>query len=378
MEIKTNKSHMISEDTILNLCVYLLCVSSMLQYSVLFNNYSTIYIALKYAIPIFWIILLIIRIKNKQSLLEITTSTLLLAIACATSISTNNFSYTLVVLFLIMSKRLSINTFIRNNLRVLIVMSIIHIALWGLNCIVHFGFPVFYNEVERRIAFLFTHPNIAALKMGWGVIMYTWLHWNVLNKYRIVGCWCFVLFLYVTTKSDACLLFLFYLLLINFKDCKLLNEMTIYISKYIFFLLGAINVILAKLYLSGNHIIMIIDSFFSRRLAMGYLAIEDYGYTLFGREIDMSHEWSDVFNFGNYTIDSLYIYFFVCIGLFYFILISIGFWKLGEYKSYKVAIVIITFSLYCLIEVHCLYLANCFALFFLKTVLFNEKELELK
>ena len=375
MDIDTNKPLIISENKILNLCVYLLCVSSMLQYSALFEGYSFVHVAVKYMIPILWIILLILNLKSKQTMFGFVMSVFLVTMIVITSISTNNFSYTLVILFLIMSKELPISDFVRINLRVLMVMSFIYILLWLVNYVVPSGYPVFYNEAEKRIAFLFTHPNIAALKMGWGVIMYTWLHWDALNKYRIIGCWCMVLFLYATTKSDACLLFLLYLVLISFENYKILNKFIVGTSRYIFFVLGVINVLLAHFYLSGHSVILLLDKVFSRRLAMGYLAIEDYGFTLFGREIDMSHEWSEIFNFGNYTIDSLYIYFYVCIGVFYFILISIGLWKLGKYKSYKAAIVTIIFSLYCLIEVHCLYLANCFTLFLLKTVLYNEKEL---
>ena len=49
---------------------------------------------------------------------------------------------------------------------------------------------------------------------------------------------------------------------------------------------------------------------------------------------------------------------------------------LAKYKDYKAALVVITFSLYALIENHCLYLTNCFAILLLKCVIFKEKKIK--
>lgn len=109
---------------------------------------------------------------------------------------------------------------------------------------------------------------------------------------------------------------------------------------------------------------------------MGYLAIQENGMTLLGQSIGMNHEWDSFFNYNGYTVDSTYIYLYVCIGIVYFVLISIGFFKLRKYKSYKAALMVIAFSLFCLVEVHSIYLTNSFALLLLKAVIFKEKELK--
>ena len=109
---------------------------------------------------------------------------------------------------------------------------------------------------------------------------------------------------------------------------------------------------------------------------MGYLAIKENGLTVLGQAIRMNHDWDPIFNYNGYTIDSTYIYLSVCVGIIYFALISIGFFKLGKYKSYKTALIIIAFSLFCLIEVHSIYLSNSFAILLLKAVIFKEKELQ--
>ena len=55
---------------------------------------------------------------------------------------------------------------------------------------------------------------------------------------------------------------------------------------------------------------------------------------------------------------------------------SVGFYRIGRHRDYKASLIVLIFSLYALIEVHCLYLSNCFALLLLKCVLFREKKIE--
>ncbi|RHO89923.1 hypothetical protein DW061_06065 [Ruminococcus sp. AF42-9BH] len=185
--------------------------------------------------------------------------------------------------------------------------------------------------------------------------------------------------IYASTKADSCLIILFYLIMVALSKFSIVQKLTIRFSKYCFLILGAFNILMAQLYRDAGKwtsLIRSLDLFFSRRLAMAYLAINDNGLSIIGQTITEEHEWNELFNFGNYTIDSLYIYFYVCIGIVYFVLIAVGFWKLAKYKDYRAALIVIIFSLYAMIEVHCLYLTNCFALLLLKYVIFNSKRIE--
>jgi hypothetical protein len=127
---------------------------------------------------------------------------------------------------------------------------------------------------------------------------------------------------------------------------------------------------------SLSSLITILDYAFSRRISMAYLAIKENGMTWFGQQIEMIHEWDSIFNYNGYTIDSAYIYFYVCIGIVYLVLISIGFFMLRKYCDYRVALIILAFSLYSLIEIHSIYLTNSFALLLLKAIIFKEKQIE--
>lgn len=210
--------------------------------------------------------------------------------------------------------------------------------------------------------------------------MYIWLQWEKLTRKKLLGCYSVAITLYWTTKSDSCIILLLFLILVQLRKNQLIHNLAICISKYSFFLLGILNFALARLYIGCGYLTALarkIDILFNRRLAMAYLAIQDNGLSLCGQSITKLHKWNSLFNFGNYTIDSLYIYFYVCIGIVYFFLISFGFYKIGKkYENYRAAIVILTFSLYSMVEVHCLYLSNCFALLLLKCVIFRNQEIK--
>lgn len=210
-------------------------------------------------------------------------------------------------------------------------------------------------------------------------MMYIWLQWDKLTKRKLFVCFLIVSLIYYSTKADSCLILWGYIVLVAMRNVSFVRKITIFVSRYSFAMLGALSFALAKLYLDTGslmHWARALDVFFNRRIAMAYLAIKDNGISLFGQPITRVHEWSEIFDFGNYTVDSLYVYFFVSIGLFWFLAISLGFYELGKYKDYKLALIALIFSLYALIEVHCLYLSNCFALLLLKCVIFRNERIE--
>lgn len=379
MKIKFWCTTRVSETGFVKICVLLMCIASILQDSMIFQSWNILINACKYMIPMLGILVFIIKAMRVASF----KSFLLICIVCATIIVTciqsGDYSYLLVCIILILSQRLKINDFVNISYRTLIIGGGLHILLWLINCVINLGYPVFYNVSEGRISFLFTHPNIAAIKLGWGVVMYIWLQWEKLTKKKLLACFFAVLVVHYSTKADSCIILMGYILLVAFRNIGIVRKATVFFSKYSFFLFGALSFGFSLIYMGSGKLMQwarILDVFFNRRLAMAYLAIQDNGITLFGQSITRQHEWSEIFNFGNYTVDSLYVYFFVSIGLFWFLVISAGFYRIGRYRDYKASLIVLIFSLYALIEVHCLYLSNCFALLLLKCVLFREKKIE--
>lgn len=370
----------ITDNDLLKFAVALMCISGMLQSSAVFESWTIVINGLKYMVPVIGAFIVFLRHNTETRLVYIIKSILISGIILLTCVLTQDYSFLLVCIILVLSKTLNINELIRISLNVLVVFSVIQIMLWVLNCFINLGYPVYYNETQKRISFLFIHPNIAALKMGWGIVDYVWLKWDDLKNKDIIGSFIITILIYITTKADSCIIFLFFLFMVVVRRFVVVKKITILFSKYCWFIFGAFSYFMADLYMNAGkwtNIIRQLDLLFSRRFAMAYLAIKNNGMSVIGQKISMKHDWEDtLFHFGDYTIDSLYIYFFVCIGIVYFALIGIGFIQLAKYKNYKVALVVVIFSLFGMIEVHCLYLSNCFVLILLKYTIFKQKRIE--
>lgn len=369
----------VTDNDLLKLAVILMCASGMLQSSVIFNSWTVVIDGMKYMVPIIGMFIVFLRRNTGTKLSYILKSILISSIIALTCFLTNDYSFLLVCIILVLSKNIKIDDFIRISLNVLVIFTVLQMSIWIINYIVNLGYPVYYNESEMRISFLFIHPNIAALKLGWGVVMYVWLKWDELRNKHLISCFIAIIVLYATTKADSCIVILFFLFMVMLRKIDIVRKVMICFSKYCFFVLGAVSALIAKSYENAGRwtsLVRRLDLLFSRRFAMSYLAIKDNGLSVIGQKISMNHEWETLFNFGNYTIDSLYIYFYVCIGIVYFVLIGIGFMQLSKYRNYKVALVVVLFSLFAMIEVHCLYLSNCFVLLLLKFCIFKQNRIE--
>lgn len=370
----------INKDDLESVSITLLAIVGIMQASELFFTCVRLSDILKYLILLLSLAVIFLQFRERN----ITSRNMIwmMFIACIiayTCISIDNFSFQLICLFLLTGKSTSIDNFVRRSLKVLIILGGGHILLWVVNYIIPFGLTVYTNEYERRIAFGFTHPNIFSIKFGWGIIMYLWLNWECMTKRKWILLYALSLIFYIATKSDSWLIIFGILMLSVCRKIKFITRFVSAFSYVSFPILGLMNIYVATRYLVNGKLTnysIILDIFFNRRISMGYLAIKENGITLFGQKIEMNHNWDRIFNYNGYTIDSTYVYLFACLGIVYFILISMGFFQLRKYNSYKAALVILSFSLFSLIEVHGIYLTNSFALLLLKTVFFRENKIE--
>lgn len=378
--IRMKQKTIVTKSNLQNLNITLLAVSGIMQASAVFAFLGWLVDGLKYLILILSLLVVFLQYADKR--LSIRSSLIISAISAAiayTCIQTGNFSFLLICLFLITARSTTVDNFVKRSLDVLIILGGGHIIIWLINYIIPLGLPVYTNEAENRIAFGFTHPNICAIKFGWGILMYLWLNWDIMNPKKWAALYIMNTFIYVATKSDSCLIIAGILVLSLLRRFRFLEKAVSAFSYISFPVFGLLNIIGCEMYLAPNRLsrlIIYLDYLFSKRIAMGYLAIRENGMSFLGQPVKMKHEWDAVFNFNGYTIDSAYIYLYVCIGFVYFILVSVGFYKLKKYHSYKVALVILAFSLYALVEVHSIYLTNTFALLLLKYVIFKEKKIE--
>lgn len=368
----------VRENDLVKIVVVLISVASAMSSSVLFSSMDILIDTMKYIALVVAILDIFLKCRAHPTLNYLFSVLLMCALILATSLLTWNFSFFLVCIILVLADNLKMDDFVRINLSITVCFAILNIGGWLLNLVVNLGFPVFYHVAEHRISFLYSHPNICSIKLAWGIIMYTWLKWDTLNKRRWLTCLILSILLYATTKSDACMVLIFYLFMILFRKIDIAQKAVIFFSKICFPLFALFSIVVSTWYVGSgilNDFSRAADQFFNRRLSMCYLAIRDNGISLIGQKVNYQHTWDSLFNYGNYTLDNLYVYMYVCIGVVYLFIIAIGFWKVGNYKNYKAALIVITFSLWAMIELHCLYLTNCFALLLLKGPVYKEKEL---
>lgn len=361
--------------------VVLLVLADWMQSSRLFQNIPFVVIVFKYSALLFGILAFILEYKKGLNIKETAKLCFLILLSLLTCLKTRNMSYLLIVLIITIAKGVHVDDFIKINFKVSVVCAIIQISLWILNCFVNLGFPIYENAIERRIGFLYNHPNMAAVKLGWMIIMWLWLRWDIIQKKDYAIAAIAAGLLYYTTRSDGCILIYVFILLMILKSKPIIQKIALFCGKYSFFLVGTIAGYLSAHFIGygkTSQISQYLDVYFSKRFAMAYLAIKNNGITLLGQIISTEHDREGIdtpFHFGNYTIDCLYIYLFVAVGVVWFVLISFGFYNLlKKSKSYKYAVVVIVFSLYAMIELHCLYPPKCFALLLLKNCIFEKEK----
>ena len=106
----------VTDNELLKFAVILMCVSGMLQSSVVFNSWTIVIDGMKYMVPIIGVFIVFLRQHTSTRLTYIVKSVLISSIILLTCFLTNDFSFLLVCIILMLSRSLKINDFIRINL----------------------------------------------------------------------------------------------------------------------------------------------------------------------------------------------------------------------------------------------------------------------
>lgn len=198
--------------------VVLLVLADWMQSSRLFQNIPFVVVVFKYSALLFGILAFILEYKKGLNIKETAKLYFLILLSLLTCLKTRNMSYLLIVLIITIAKGVHVDDFIKVNFKVSVVCAIIQISLWILNCFVNLGFPIYENAIERRIGFLYNHPNMAAVKLGWMIIMWLWLRWDIIQKKDYAIAAIATGLLYYTTRSDGCILIYVFILLMILKS----------------------------------------------------------------------------------------------------------------------------------------------------------------
>lgn len=286
-----------------------------------------------------------------------------------TSLVTHNFSYFIIFCFILVSDGIDINDYIRYIIKCMICEIVICSSFWAVGQIAHIGIPFWFNPVEKRLSLGFTHANALAMKIIWCSL--GWLFFFKWNKksFQIICTIIINAIGFILTDSSAFVFsfagIFFYLLIYNNKFRKIFKLLSMWVFPAAALFVYTISIFRNDTRSILGYISLIIDKFSNYRIAMSYLAIRDNGLTLLGQNITMEHSWGDVFMFGDYTIDTVYTYFFVSIGVVWLLLVFIGFFQVSRKTNSIVHLSIIIFSMCAMAELSVLYPTNCFVLILL-------------
>lgn len=113
----------ISETGIVRVCVFLMCISSILQSSLIFGSWNVVIDGCKYLIPILGVLTLSLKLMQSVKL-NVWTAVVEFGISVfviMTCLRTEDYSYLLVCIIILLSRKLSVNEFICISYRTLIV-----------------------------------------------------------------------------------------------------------------------------------------------------------------------------------------------------------------------------------------------------------------
>lgn len=219
----------------------------------------------------------------------------------------------------------------------------------------------------------FTHPNGFSIYAYNLMLMWIWINFKRINSKHIAILLLLDIFLFTLTKTRTSLItsLLVLALLAVYKSENIrLQNLFNKVARYIVPTMFVITMILVFLYTKGSLIVIAIDDILSARIRLGAYAYSNYGFSLFGQYVPLGEvQWDTTWFLSIFTFDNTYTFLAFNIGLIWIVIISIGMYKLSILNNPKVNIMIISWALYGITEVHGLNLYMCFPIMLL-TVLF--------
>lgn len=342
-------------------------------------------------LSIFNVVILLVFIYKilflqKYSLSQIFIS-IIVGLACLfTDLRTNMFQLVPDFLLILASQDITIKTIIKIIYKVEAIIISIHVAIYPLMYIFHrdaleFSIRGVSDNDKMRHQLLLSHANIAGMMILWTILGYLYVEFDNLNRKNIIFAWLIYFFSYLFTDSNSGFLILTFvtiILLIKKSDDKHIDNIVTFLSRYLFIILTVFFDLLMIIfpYTSGisREIWLNLDRFFTGRLKYGAFAFYKGGFALIGRPLSMSDmEYWQGFWFSGFGCDNAYMWFSVCYGLFFLIIIGFLFWKYSQNATFEEKLIIISYSLYTMMELYITYIYFCFAILVIMKYVWNNK-----
>lgn len=299
-----------------------------------------------------------------------------------TSFMTDNFSLVITYLLIVVIKNLSVKEYMELIMKCQACQIILAVLIWLIGILCNLT-PVYFNARVRTIGFCFGHPNNVSMKLLWCCTAYLFLADMHTKEKRLRRTIAAEIIGFCTTRSDIFLFGGLIIVLYVLKEKKWIVRIVNMTARVVFPLLGGFVYAMVFYYDRSKPEILVafskkINQFSNWRIAMSSLAHRYNNITWLGSSVTYNHQWEIAYPFGNYTIDILYTYLLVSIGIVYFLIISYGLYKLARKENYIVSLSIMLFALCALAEVSVLYITSSYGLMMLKVLIFGSNDLENK
>lgn len=231
-----------------------------------------------------------------------------------------------------------------------------------------------------RHSFYMSHPNVLAMFVLWIILEWLFLNYEKI-KLSHISIWAFITaIVYYNTDSRTFIIvnvvMLLFMLIKNLKEE--LHKKMLQISQYIFVIIGGLVLTMVYFYAKTTGAVFTflssVSKLLSERISLGSYALETYGFTLLGSNINFDLGWSDFYKTDTLIIDNGYVVLAVNQGFIYLFIIALAFYCVSRASEDRVKLLIIAFSLFALTESFIVNAFLCFPLIFISMLLFRKKE----
>lgn len=224
---------------------------------------------------------------------------------------------------------------------------------------VHMVLSLFFQERaftsvsgEMRYNFGFSHPNGFAVLLMNLTAMWCWLHYESLRPRHLCACVLSALFFYCFTGSRSMLLGVSALMALTAAE-KRGGKWIKRAAAVCVPVVSAAEYYLWTHYTAGNRLVRLIDEILSTRVKLGAYALEHFGVSVFGQNLQsITVSWDEYWRLGSFTFDDIYSFLFVNFGLVWLIVAAVLFYRAARSRPAKYSVFIILWALYGMTETH--------------------------
>lgn len=307
------------------------------------------------------VLMLISIFKKKYSYRTLILYLAIVVLSMYTSFRVGGFTLMVTVITVLAIRGKNIN----KKLRFFFKWELFFVTVQMLAFVVSLAFgvsPFTWVQGRRCINFGFVHPNVMGVLLSNLFCLWLWNNFDKLKVRNVLIITALEAVLYLATGCRTALyLYIIFLILIGI-DRLFKNT-----SKLYSFIAAAIIPVISAIILfavanRSNPLSMLINKALTGRITYGAYAYENAGLTFWGQNVEFlsSVKWDEMWRISSFSYDCLYYFCLTKCGIFWLVLITAAFWKLSRLKDNKINIMLISFALYGITEMHGI---NCYMFF---------------